>query len=100
MRQNKGIWIDFSDRERFCADAKAFLRPRGGLGGGFLGSVVQGRVNFHVLGGLPRMLPGGVFERDSAQFLGWGAQEHFFELLGCVSWNRFWYLGERTPKRF
>ena len=29
MRQNKGIWIDVSDRERFCADAKAFLRPRG-----------------------------------------------------------------------
>ena len=29
MRQNKGTWIDFPDRERFCADAKAFLRPRG-----------------------------------------------------------------------
>ena len=28
------------------------------------------------------MLPGGVFERDSAQLLASGAQEHFFELPG------------------
>ena len=29
VRKIKATWIDFSDRERFCADAKAFLRPRG-----------------------------------------------------------------------
>ena len=50
--------------------------------GGYLGNVVQGRVDFHVLGSVPRMLPGGVFERDSAQLLASGAQEHFFELPG------------------
>ena len=57
MRQNKGIWIDFSDRERFCADAKAFLRPRGGLGGGVPWERCSGEGQFSCFGGPPQNAP-------------------------------------------